>query len=398
MRAFIIPGGAVQSRARRQGVLICCCLLLAGCVSQFERSGRLDYPADLLTGERLFDEEVRAEEAPTMELLALSPAMEAYVAQAVSDSRLSALRFRQLFAALARDGYFKALYAPHRTLTAAEAFEAKAGNCLSYTNMFIALARAAGLDAVYQVVDVPPSWDADAGFIIRYSHINVLVRDAQLVRATSEAVTVDFNAVHPTAEDPTAVVSDSYAESLYYANRSFALLREGRTRQSFAHLRRALETEPRNIDLWINLGAFYAHQGDHAGALAAYEVALQLDRRHKSAYSGLARTYAALGRVEEAALYEEKVRNYRRRNPYYHYALAQMAFEESDYERSLGAINTALNLKRRSPRFHHFKGLIQQKLGLQADAEASFRRAQRYGLRRDVDPRTLRSSAMVTSG
>ncbi|MDZ7670779.1 MAG: hypothetical protein U5Q16_15635 [Gammaproteobacteria bacterium] len=48
-----------------------------------------------------------------------------------------------------------------------------------------------------------------------------------------------------------------------------------------------------------------------------------------------------------AAVYDRKVRNYRKRNPYYHYALAQNAFENARFEESLTAIDRAIDLKRR---------------------------------------------------
>jgi Flp pilus assembly protein TadD len=354
--------------------------LLSACATQ-PALDALDYPDWLLSGERLFGQPIDLDrEVPDIGVADPTDEMRAYVAEIVAERRISNFRFRHLIARLARDGYFNTTYSAHQTLTAAETFAIKGGNCLSYTNMFIALAREAGLDAVYQVVDVPPSWDADAAFLIRYAHINVLVKNVYLDRRSSQAVIVDFNEVHPAADFPRREVTDEYAKALYYANHSVAMLRAGSTREGFGHLRRAIENAPTNVDLWINLGAFYAVEGDAEAAVEAYHVALQRSRNNKAAFSGLARGYAALGNTEMAAFYQDKVRNYRETNPFYHFAMAQAAFEVAEFESSLDYINTAIGLNRRTARFHLLKGMVEQKLGDHEAAEVSFRRARRHGL------------------
>jgi tetratricopeptide (TPR) repeat protein len=369
-------------RFRKCGGLLVA-LMLTACASLPHGSAldELDYPDWLLSGVRLYHDPIDLDaEVPKLDPTDPSDAMRAYVEALMVEGAPVSRRFRLLINGLARDGYFRTAYSAHQTLTAAETFEKMGGNCLSYTNMFIALAREAGLDAVYQVVDVPPAWDADAGFLIRYTHINVLIRNVRLDRAAEPATIVDFNEVQPAAEYPRRAVSDDYAKALYYANHSVALLRAGESRASFGHLRRAIETDPTNVDLWINLGAFYSVADDPGAAIEAYQVALQLDRNSKAAFSGLARNHASLGNVEPAARYQEKVRKYRETNAYYHFAMAQAAFDDADFEGSLEYINAAIDLKRRSPRFHLLKGLVQQKLGDHNAAAESFRRARRHGL------------------
>jgi Flp pilus assembly protein TadD len=370
----------VPALACRAAALVCLLALSGACASSGFNPGRAaapDYPEWLLSGERLFGEPVRADELPEIDISEPSPEMRAFVAELVDgiDRRNSASRFRALFGGLVRNGYFNSVYSANQTLTAAETFEIKGGNCLSYTNLFIALAREAGLDASYQLVDVPPSWDADAGFIIRYTHINVLVRGLRLEPGAHPLVTVDFNEVHPDAEYRRWTVSDDYASSLFHANLSVSLLRQGQVRDGFLHLRRAIDIEPANLDLWINLGAFYATQGDYAGSIEAYRIALQLAPNSRAALSGLARSYANHGNEAMAAVYRQRVRNYRETNPYYHYAMAQAAFERNDYEASLAHINNAIGLKRRAPRFYLLRALVEDKLGRPDAAEASLRRA-----------------------
>ncbi|HEX7034720.1 MAG TPA: tetratricopeptide repeat protein [Pseudomonadales bacterium] len=371
-------------------------LALAGCAAQtpFLLTGGLDYDKALLTGERLFGEPVPAHE-PEGDIAEPSQEMLDYIARVVPQRAGASRRFNVLFDQLHRDGLFDAVYSADQTLTAAQTFESRGGNCLSYTNMFVALARAAGLDARYQVVETPPSWDADAGFLIRYTHINVILKNVRLDHQPGYDVIVDFNVVHPDPDYPRRVVSDDYAESLFYANKSVSALRDNRVREGFAYLRRAIETAPNNVDLWINLGAFYATQGDYESAVDAYEVALQIEPRNKSVLSGLARSYYNMGDTEMAAVYERKVRYYRERNPWYHYALAQSAYEDADYEASLNHIDQAIDLRRRVARFHFLRGLVQNQLGDSAAARVSLEKAERFGLDRAVKLEMLRTLAGV---
>lgn len=383
----------------RTAAIVCALGVAIGCVAQspYKAQGGLVYEPSLVSGDRLFAEPIADAEIPWVRINEPSANMRKYVAATVGDIRAPTRRFNELFRNLAQDGFFKAVYTADSTLTAAETFMARGGNCLSYTNMFVALAREAGLDARYQIVAVPPSWDADAGFLIRYTHINVLVRNVSLNYRPGDDVIVDFNDVHPDPDYPRKEVSDAYAESLFYANQSVNLLREKQHRESFAYLRRAIEIAPENEDLWINLGAFYATQEDYRSSIEAYEVALQIDPRNRAAYSGLARSHANLGDFEQATFYEDKVRRYREGNPYYHYALAQAAFEDADFEQSLRYIEAAIDLRGRTPRFHLFKGLVHQRLGDAEEAEESFKRAQRFGIDRRVKLQMVRAFAGVAA-
>ena len=116
--------------------------------------------------------------------------------------------------------------------------------------------------------------------------------------------------------------------------------------------------------------------------------------RRSSSADGL---HALQGNAELAAKYAEQVRRYRQRNPYFHYAIAQAEYENARYQEALEAINTALDLKFRSGRFHFLKGLAETKLGALEEAQESFRRATRFGNYRDLKRRYLQEITDDTS-
>lgn len=362
------------------GVLM---FLLNGCSTILQpepkHQRQLVYQADLLTGIRLPGGVPDEDSVPGVEVGLLDQEMKTYVAHQIGAARLQATRLDRLVRGLRSDGYFRDAVDPQTTLTAIEAFHSKGGNCLSYTNLFVALAREAGLDAVYQVVDVSPSWDADAGYLIQYAHINVLLRGLQIEHAYKEVVTVDFNVIQANSRHRRHVVSDDHATSLYYANHAVQFIRQGQLRKAFGWLRRAIELAPFNADLWVNLGALYASMNDAASAVEAYGVAMQIDARHPAAMSGLARSHAVLGDVALASSLQNGERSPEMKRAFSNFAQAQAAFADGDYRQSLVFIDQALRLRSRDGRMHALKGQVEQALGNEAAARRSFDRARRLG-------------------
>jgi len=370
--------------AIRSTVLLACLGGLIGCVSNVDRGAGPAFDPSLISGERIFDSPVADAEIPAAEVLAVDAEMREFVRSHVRTGAPASRRFGDLLAGMATAGLTGPDYDADRTLTAAETFHAGTGNCLSFTNMFIALAREADLDAVYQVIDVAPDWDAESGFLIRYTHVNVLVRKVRLGKIYDNTVTVDFNEVRPAPDFRRRVISDSDAEALYHANLGISLIRAGGARRGFGHLRRAILLAPQNVDLWINLGAVYATQGDNDSSMEAYRVALQIEPDSRAAMAGLARGYEKAGDAERAAFYRSRVNDYLEKNPYYHYAVARTAFDEGNDALALEAVEKAIALRGRIGRFHFLKGLVEERQGRADAARASFQTAERLGLENEA--------------
>ena len=68
--------------------------------------------------------------------------------------------------ALVADGHLVNDYQADGTFVAAETFARGRGNCLGYTNLFIALARDLGLNARYQLIESHPTFDVTSGYYL----------------------------------------------------------------------------------------------------------------------------------------------------------------------------------------------------------------------------------------
>jgi Flp pilus assembly protein TadD len=328
--------------------------------------------AELVAGHSLgFAAPASAFHVPTAEeAFGLDAEMIAFVAP-LKDIREPRFRLVSLIKALETRGLFSLDYA-EVTRTASATFHERQGNCLSFTMLFVALARAVGLKAVYQSVEVPPTW-ANDGQVVIASHVNAVV-DIGGNRQT----TVDFNIRDYRGDQQSRRVSDRYALGLFYTNLGAEALVQGNDAASLVHLREAARAYTEIAGLWVNLGVLYARHGYFDHAEAAYLRALKVDDGELSALGNLVLVYESLGRPERAAAYRGRVQNYRERNPYYHYATAVRALEQQQLPAALTSIRKALRLKSDEHEFYALRGEVLAALGRARDAQQSFERASEF--------------------
>jgi tetratricopeptide (TPR) repeat protein len=315
------------------------------------------------------------------ETLALDAEMEAFVAplKQVRDPRQ---KMRALITALEGRGMFSLEYA-EVTRTARGTFHDRQGNCLSFTMLFVSLARAIGLQAGYQSVVVPPTWSND-GQVVVASHVNTSVRTRR-----GEETIVDFNIRPYRSDQRSRRVNDSYALGLFYTNLGAEAMLRDDYAAALLYLREAARVRPDIAGIWINLGVLYARHARYEHAEAAYLRALEVDGDEPSALTNLALVYEALGETALAQEYRGRVRGYRERNPYYHFAAATRAYEEQQFDDAMASLRKALRLKPDDHEFYELRGQVQAALGKSRDATESFERARAYAEAEQMRARSL---------
>ena len=361
--------------------------VLSACTSP--GTGRLDAnhaigEQRLLSGVDLFGEEIFPDEVPDVELLAVNDEMTAFVDRHVSRSADQGARIRRLIRGMTAEGYLALDYDPHLTLTAAETFRQRRGNCLSFTNLFVALARQARLEVSFQMVDIPPVWLADSDLVILNNHVNVVVDDIRAGQRYKRDYVVDFNTEEFSGNYATRRVSDGNVAGLYYSNVAVEAMRRGDYRLAFGYLAKAISATPTLPDFWVNLGVLYSRNDLHTHAERAYLKALALKPGHRSALSNLASLHGYLGNSELAAQYHRRVRFYQNKNPYYHLWLARKAYEATDYDAAMDEVKRAIKLKSDEHQFYFLQSMIHQRTGDVVAARISLTAARKHALREQV--------------
>jgi tetratricopeptide (TPR) repeat protein len=280
------------------------------------------------------------------------------------------VRLQRLLQSMEERGLFSLDYANAATHTVTETFHERQGNCLSFTMLFVSLAREAGLPATYQLVDVPPTWNRDVDLVVIGNHINAIVDTG-----FNDRLVVDFNVTDFRGNYPTRKINDDYAAALFYTNLGAEALQRREYRLSFDLFREAIRASADVPAPWVNLGVLYGRHQRYDYAEAAYLRALEADPRERSALANLVGIYTALGNEPLAEEYRARVRRYRELNPFYHYSEGQAAYDEGRFDDALEASRKAIRLKRDQREFYDLQARALAALGLRAKAASSFERA-----------------------
>ena len=336
--------------------------LVAGCTAPLPASSTRITPEQLLEGRPLTGG-VEPGPLPDVAILALDEDMRRFVAERVPANGPDSWRLRHLLQSLLEDEHFAIEY-QERTYTAAETFRLRRANCLAFTNLFVALAREAGLTVHFQEVDVPPDWSQAGGLLVQNRHMNTLVD----VGPRSEQI-VDFNMADFRTSYERRVISDERARAHYYSNVAAERLEAGELIPALQNFRKALAADPGFVPAWINLGSLYQRAGQPAWAEAAWRHALDLAPREFVAMSNLERLLRATGRPAEAEEFRNRLYRHRQQNPYYRYEQARVAFAAQDYPAAIGHLRFAIDRKANEDRFYALLGLAYLRRGDAASGE-----------------------------
>lgn len=298
-------------------------------------------------------------------ITALDADMRAFLAQKVN-ARDELGRLNQLSRAVIEDPSFHIEY-HDATRSAAETFATLRGNCLSFTNLFVALAREAGISIAYQEVDVPPTWTVQGDAFVVSRHVNAVAT----IHGDPTYV-VDFNMAVFRAAYPRRAISDARAAAHFYSNLGVERLSAGDSSESLAYFQKALAMDATLAQAWINLGAWHRRRGDFARAEASYLEALRLAPRDYVAMGNLAGLHAQAGHPELAQWYRRRIQQYRLRNPYYRYEQALAALRAGEHGRALRQIKEAIRREGDDATFYSLLGAIYRALDRPAEAREAF--------------------------
>jgi tetratricopeptide (TPR) repeat protein len=306
-----------------------------------------------------------------VDVLAVSPAMEEFLDRYILKYENPRTRLELLTLALTRSGVLGFEYNDAKTMTAAEAFKSRTGNCVGFSNLMIALAREAGLDASYQEVFLSPEWsDYEDDTVLLYKHVNVVVETRSIYWA------VDVSGVKIRQTDRRRIVEDSYAKALYLNNLAVESLLKNDLPTAFAYVNKAIEADRNVIDPWVNLGVIYGRNEQLDDAAFALRQALRIDPDDSSSLSNLYEVYIEQENFEAAGELEKRVERYRRNNPYYLLRLSDEALALEQYEESIELLQKAIKKKEDDHKLHFALAKTQYLSGEIAEAQSSLVRAR----------------------
>jgi Flp pilus assembly protein TadD len=296
---------------------------------------------------------------PEDNILALNAEMRYFVEENVPAALSPRARLSYLLDSMIRPSQLGLKYDPGITLNATETFQQRTGNCLSLTSLFIALAREAKLNAYYNEVTIPPSWDmVSDNSMVFYKHINAIVDFGN-----GDKEVVDLSVDNYEYHYPQHQVNEQQAAAQHYNNRGAEFLNSGENDKAHLYFRRALFLDPKAGHIWGNLGTLLRRQGRTLDAEIAYRHALTLNSNDQVAISNLGRLYSEQGQHAEARKLETIAESFRKQNPFLLYSYAKAEYEKGAYEEALDLIQQAIKLRKDEYRFYRFASLIYFRQG-----------------------------------
>jgi len=267
-------------------------------------------------------------------------------------------------------------YKEQPTYGIAESYAHREVNCLSFTMMFIALARAAGMNAYAQASD-----DALA----------IRVLDDALYRARHVKAGVDIGGLQYTvdvgwrsvvAESRPRRISDTELVALLHSNNAVERLLQGDKETATTEVGRMLALDTSNPTIWNNAGVVHWRSGRAEAAEQAYLKALSLEKEHLGALANLVVLHRALGDDRQAEAYGARLKRAQASDPFSQFLLAREFTENGAYDQALAHYRRAIRLLPNEPTFHRGMGETYQRMGKAAAAQRAFDRADSLELRK----------------
>ena len=269
------------------------------------------------------------------EVLALSPAMRDYLKGRIQDRIDDVGPRRGLYEALRDELTLD--YDTTTTRTAAEAFEVRAGNCLSLVILTAAFARELDIPLRYQSVYGYDTWSRVNGITFLSGHVNLVlgrggsVHDGWGRVNETDNLIVDFVAPQSPARQHVREIPEATVLAMFMNNRAAEILAEGDANRAYWWAREAIKVSPWFVASFNTLGVIYRHHGNRVLAERALRFALEREPDNTSALTNLVGVLAEQGRTAEWKEVLARLQGIEPYPPYHFFDQGMAAMARRDY-------------------------------------------------------------------
>ena len=270
------------------------------------------------------------------QVFALSPAMLQYANTGLRQGRMGGDPRRALIDALYSRDQLRLSYDAGSTRNAAEAFDARAGNCLSLVIMTAAFARHLDLPVSFRHVLVDETYTRNAGLMLANGHVNLVLerlpaRDRQPWSGNDDLI-VDFLPASDVRGQRSLPLEEQTIVAMFFNNRAAEALAVGDIAQSYAFARAAVLEDPAYTTAANTLAVVYMRAGHLAEAETALRHTLNADADSASALSNLKIVLQRLGRKAEADVVAARLLQLQPYPPFHFFELGRQAMDRGDFE------------------------------------------------------------------
>lgn len=312
--------------------------------------------------------------------IALSPAMQRFAeTEMAGEIRNKGLR-DGLIDALYTRGRLQLDYDAETTRTAAEAFEAKRGNCMSLVLMTAAFARHLNMPVRFNSVFLEESWSRANGIFFVAGHVNIslarpLVSQRSVVFGDPELLTIDFLPPNQVRGNRSRVVEESTILAMFLNNKAAEALTVGRVDDAYWWAREAILTDSRWLSAYNTLAVLYRRKGLMDRAEATLRLVLEREPLNTQAMSNMVLVLSDTGRRQEAQVYANQLAQIQPVPPYKFFDEGVAAMKAGEYAAARQLFRKEVQRAAYVPEFHFWLGLASYGLGDVAGARGEVAKA-----------------------
>ncbi len=309
--------------------LLFCTALFVGCAS----TPPAPPPVDGLFRDAQF--QAPAQPVDTSQLFVLNAAMQRFLDTEVAPKVRARGPHKALVDMLYARGELKLEYDATTTRTAAQAFEARAGNCLSLVIMTAAFAKALDVPVAFQSVRIDDVWSRSGNLYLLSGHVNLTLghrpSDIRTARSIHRELTIDFVPPEDLRRARTSHLNERTIVAMYLNNRAAESLVSGQLDEAYWWAREAVKQDPRFISAYNTLGVVYTRAGHAEAAVDVLEQALAIEPRNTRVLYNLARLQRQVGQTERAQELLRRLAALEPVPPFHYFEQGQAAMRNGDY-------------------------------------------------------------------
>ncbi len=380
---------AWQGRWRVTALLIAAMLatLLASGCATWPESTRIDTAT--LIHDELFPPS--RDEIDPERIMAISPGMKDFLRKrlpTLSGGATLTLDTRDarhmLLDALYTRGELQLEYDAETTRTAAEAFEARAGNCLSLAMMTAVFARELGLPVAFRQIYDEEQWSRVGDLQIVSTHVNIALgrrkTEFRVLGNDEPSLVVDFLPGAQIVRQRAMPVDERTIVAMYLNNRAAELMAQAQLDRAYWYARAAWLHEPRLLSALNTLGVIYRRHGDTAIAERAFRAVLAREPANVQALGNLAQALRLQGQFAEAQRLETQLAQIQPHPPFKFFDLGVEAMKAGDYAKARDYFAREIDRSAYYHEFHFWMALANVGLGKWDVVRDELAKAEEYSV------------------
>ncbi len=346
-------------------------IVLAGCTIAPVAHG-----PDRLFNDQLFD--AASARIDAGEVFALSDAMKRYLTVEIAARARARGSQLGLFDALYSKGQLKLDYDTTMTRNAAQAFDARSGNCLSLVIMTAAFAKEMGLPVQYRRVMIEDTWNRSGDMDFFIGHVNLTLGmhpyHARFRRDEGD-LTIDFLPPPDTHGLRAQVIGEDTIVAMYMNNRAAEAIARRQLDDAYWWARAAIQRDPGFLSSYNTLGVIYKRHGNPAEAERVLAYALAREPQNTRVMSNLIAVLDDLGRVAESRVLARRLEQIEPDPPFGFYDRAMAALRAKDSKAARDLLAKEIDRAPHNPELHFWIAVAYADLGEIDQARAHLAKA-----------------------